>query len=427
MRLAVNRWIAAPLAALALAALALAAFPAVASAHPMNTSAVLLDVGSDDVTGEVKLPLDRLAVALERELTPAAAAGPLRAQLERYTRAHIHPTGDDGKDWAVAVSAGRIARIDGVDHLVLSLTLTPPSGEVTDFTLGYDVIIEQLVTHKAIATIRSQWNKRTPTALGIFDWHTTALHVDGDGGSWLTAITANTGLGLQHVGESADHLLFLLMLLVPAPLVARGGRWRRRDDVRGSVIRVVHVVTAFAIGHSITLALATVGLIELPSRLVESLIALSILVSAVHALRPLLPGGEALIAVGFGLVHGLAFATLLGELGLTGGALVSSLVGFNLGIELTQLLVVALVMPSLYLLSRTATYVPVRVSVAAVGIVLSGAWFLERTGLIGTGPFAPVSATLVGHSLVVAAALALLAGVAHYLPRAYSSAERDSN
>jgi hypothetical protein len=415
VRLASKPWIAA-----LLGALALASFPAVASAHPMNTSAVLLDVGSDEVTGEVQLPLDRLAVALDRPLTPAAAAGPLREQLERYTRAHIHATAGNGRDWAVAVSDGHVATIHGVDHFVMSLSLTPPGGKVTDFTLSYDVIIDRLVTHKALATVRSRWDKgrtrREPEALGVFDWSTSTLRVDSDGGSWLSGFIASAGLGVQHIGEGADHLLFLLMLLVPAPLVARRGRWQRRDDVRGSVIRVVHVVTAFAIGHSVTLALATLGLIHLPTQLVESLIALSILVSAVHALRPIVPGGEALIAGGFGLVHGLAFATLLGDLGLSGGALVSSLLGFNLGIELTQLLVVALVMPSLYLLSRSASYVAVRMSVALLGIVLSGAWFLERTRLIGADPFAAVTNTLVEHPFIVAAAFALLAGATQYLP-----------
>jgi HupE / UreJ protein len=402
------------------AAILLAAVPATAGAHPMSTSAVLLAIGSGKVGGEVQLPVDRLAVALKRDLTPAEAAGPLRAEIERYTHRHIHAVGADGREWKVAVGGGHIERIDNVDHIVMSLSLTPPDGKVTDFDLRYDVIVDQLVTHKAIATIRSQWDKGTtahePETLGVYDWHTKSVRVDADGGSWLQGVLATGGLGVQHISEGADHLLFLLMLLIPAPLVVRGGRWRRRDDARASVIRVVHVVTAFAIGHSVTLALATFGLIHIPSRLVESLIALSILVSAVHALRPLVPGGEAIIAAGFGLVHGLAFATLLGDLGLSGGALLSSLLGFNLGIEATQLLVVALMMPSLYALSRSAAYDTVRVSAALLGIGLAGAWFLERTTLIDTDPFASVSTALIDHPFAVAAAFALLAAVTEYLP-----------
>jgi HupE / UreJ protein len=410
----VRRWLAAVAAVTVLATV-----PAVAGAHPMATSAVLLDIGPGKVGGEVQLPLDRLAVALDRTITPAAAAGPQREELERYTASHIRAIGADGTAWKVAVDGGHVETIDGTDHLVMSLALTPPDGEVTDFDLRYDVIVEQLVTHKAIATIRSQWDKGTsvkdPETLGVFDWHTTSMRIDGDGGSWLRGFTATAGLGVKHIGEGADHLLFLLMLLIPAPLVARAGRWRRRDDARRSVIRVVHVVSAFAVGHSITLALATVGLIHLPSRVVESLIALSILVSALHALRPLVPRGEVIIAAGFGLVHGLAFATLLADLGLTGGALVSSLLGFNLGIELTQLLVVALMMPSLYVLSRTGLYPALRVSIALAGVVLSAAWLLERTTLIADDPFAPVSAALIVHPFALAAAFALLAALARHL------------
>jgi HupE / UreJ protein len=393
------------------AALVLLYVPA-AGAHPMPTSAVLLDIGSDEVGGEIVLPLDRLAVALDRPLSPAQAVGPLKTQLERYARSHVRAVGDGGRRWSVTVGD---AHVDGND-LVMSLTLTPPDGRVTDFDLHYDVIIDQLVTHRAIAT---QWSNATsvrrPETLGVFDWSTKSLHVDADGGSWMRRFAATVGLGVQHISEGADHLLFLLMLLIPAPLVVRHRRWRPGDDGRRSLIRVVHVVTAFAIGHSITLALATLGLIHVPERLVESLIALSILVSAVHALRPLVPRGEPIIAAGFGLVHGLAFATLLGDLGMSGGALVTSLLGFNLGIELTQLLVVALMMPSLYVLSQTRAYGVLRPGLALFGLVLAAAWLLERTTLIGSDPFAAVSTAAIDHPFTVAGVFALVAVCARYL------------
>lgn len=224
--------------------------------------------------------------------------------------------------------------------------------------------------------------------------------VGAGGGSWLDELTSSARLGVEHVAEGADHMLFLLMLLIAAR----------------SVVRVVHVVTAFALGHSITLALAALGLIDVPTRLVESVIALSVLVSAVHAVRPLVPGGEAWIAAGFGLVHGLAFAALVGDLGASGGALVSSLLGFNLGIEITQLLVVALMMPSLLVLGRTAAYGPFRALAGLLGVALAAGWLLERTTLTSSDPLAPVSEALVGHPFTVAAAVALLAALAYCLP-----------
>ncbi|WP_149830640.1 HupE/UreJ family protein, partial [Streptomyces tailanensis] len=248
--------------------------------------------------------------------------------------------------------------------------------------------------------------------LGIVDFDTKSLEVPAGEGSWLRGFATTAALGTEHVGEGADHLLFLLMLLIPAPLVAAGGRWRAAPSPRRSVVRVVHVVTAFAIGHSLTLALAATGVIDLPTRPVETLIALSIAVSAVHAVRPLVSHGEVLIAAGFGLVHGLAFASLIGDLGLDRGSLVTTLLGFNLGIELTQLLVVALMMPSLIVLARTALYPAFRIGVALTGLLFSVSWTLERAALTSSDPFEGVQTWLVEHPLLVAVTVAALAVVA---------------
>src|SRR5437660_4316600 len=160
-------------------------------------------------------------------------------------------------------------------------------------------------------------------------------------------------LGIRQIAEGTDHLLFLLALLLPAPTMAFGSRWAGFAGVRHSLLHILKVTTAFTVGHSITLALAALALVPVPSRPIEVLIAVSILVSAAHALRPLFPGREAGIAAFFGLVHGLAFATTLGELGLVRWERVASIFAFNLGIETMQLIVVAATLPSLLVLSRT--------------------------------------------------------------------------
>lgn len=144
-------------------------------------------------------------------------------------------------------------------------------------------------------------------------------------------------LGMRHIAEGTDHLLFLLVLLLPAPLLALGSRWAGFADVRQSLLRILKVVTAFTLGHSLTLAVAALGLVRVPSRPIEVLIAVSILVSGTHALRPLFPGREAAIAALFGLIHGLAFATTLADLGLGRWERVAGILGFNLGIETMQL------------------------------------------------------------------------------------------
>src|SRR6266446_7000781 len=185
-------------------------------------------------------------------------------------------------------------------------------------------------------------------------------------------------LGMRHIVEGTDHLLFLLALLLPAPLLALGSRWFGFAGVRHSLFQILRVVTAFTVGHSITLALAALGLVRVPSRPIEVLIAVSILVSATHAIRPLFPGREAAIAAFFGLIHGSAFATTLGELGLSRWERVASILGFNLGIETMQLIVVAATLPSLVLLSHMRSYWGLRIGVALFAGCASVGWIVER-------------------------------------------------
>lgn len=185
-------------------------------------------------------------------------------------------------------------------------------------------------------------------------------------------------LGARHIAEGTDHLLFLLTLLLSAPLLASADRWSGRATIRRGLTNILGIVTAFTLGHSLTLALSGLGLVHLPSRLVEVLIAISILVSAIHSIRPLFPGREAIIAATFGLIHGLAFASALNELGVTGWYRLVSLLGFNLGIEAMQLTMVAMTLPALLVLSRTERYAVIRITGAAVACVASCAWIAER-------------------------------------------------
>jgi hypothetical protein len=184
-------------------------------------------------------------------------------------------------------------------------------------------------------------------------------------------------LGVHHIAEGTDHLLFLLVLLLPAPLLASAARWGSCAGVRVSLLNVVRIVTAFTLGHSLTLALSAFGPITLPSRPVEVLIAVSILISAIHALRPLFPGREPAIAAFFGLVHGMAFASALSSLGFGGWYRLVSVLGFNLGIETMQLAVVAATLPSLLLLSRTRAYSTLRMAGALFAVIASSAWIAE--------------------------------------------------
>ena len=182
--------------------------------------------------------------------------------------------------------------------------------------------------------------------------------------------------GVRHILEGYDHLAFVSLLLLPIVL----GRGRGpRASARSAAAEIVRVVTAFTAAHSLTLALAAMGYVPIPTRIVEVAIAASVLLAAVLNLVPNAPRVGAKLAFGFGLVHGFGFANALGDLAGGDTALLASLAGFNLGVELGQLAVVAALMPLLFLARRFAAS---RFAVNALGSTACAAlaivWLAER-------------------------------------------------
>lgn len=186
--------------------------------------------------------------------------------------------------------------------------------------------------------------------------------------------------GVWHIWIGYDHILFLLSLLLPAVLRHVAGRWQPVTGFRVAFVEVVKIVTSFTLAHSITLTLAVLGLIALPSRLVESAIAASVLIAALNNLHPVCDARRWVMAFIFGLVHGLGFASVLAELGLPQGSLLLALVGFNVGVELGQLAIVAAFLPVAYVLRQTLFYRRVAFGFGSVLIaLLASVWFIERS------------------------------------------------
>jgi hypothetical protein len=185
--------------------------------------------------------------------------------------------------------------------------------------------------------------------------------------------------GVWHIWIGFDHILFLLALLLPSVLVRRPGGWQPVNDQRGAAIEVFKVVTAFTLAHSITLSLAALQVITLPSRLVESVIAASVVLAALNNLLGTIERKRWVLAFIFGLIHGFGFAAVLADLGLPQGALVLALVGFNVGVEIGQLAIVAAFLPLAFGLRKTQFYrVGVLTSGSIVVTLIASWWFIER-------------------------------------------------
>jgi len=314
-----------------------------------------------------------------------------------YLLEHIKPTTPDGRAWTVAVDdlgIGDATQTASGPYRELSvhLTLMPPAGASSRaFTLNYDAVMHQVVTHSALVSVRQDWAagvtpEGTPAEVGVVrvnpvDGTIAPLVVNREGGSLWTGFVGMLKLGISHIAAGTDHLLFLLTLLLPAPLLAGLSRWGGFAGTRRSLLNILKIITAFTVGHSLTLILGTVAHLHIPDQPIEVLIALSILVSAIHALRPIFPGREVLVAGFFGLIHGMAFSLTLAELNLNAGQMALSLLGFNLGIEAMQLTVMGLTLPWLILLARTKAYPAVRVGGASVAALASLGWLGQRLGL----------------------------------------------
>ena len=185
--------------------------------------------------------------------------------------------------------------------------------------------------------------------------------------------------GVWHIWKGYDHILFLLMLLLPAVVTFRDGHWEARESVHDATLDVIKVVTAFTLAHSITLSLAVNGWVNLPSRVVESVIALTVLLGAINNLVPLVRERRWVVAFVFGLIHGMGFASVLSDLGLTGWNLALALVGFNLGVEAGQLAIVLLFMPCACALRGTRFYRHAFMPAGALAIgVIATYWLVVR-------------------------------------------------
>lgn len=184
-------------------------------------------------------------------------------------------------------------------------------------------------------------------------------------------------LGLTHIIEGYDHLLFLFCLLIAG----------------GTLRHFLVVVTAFTLGHSITLSASVLDIVSLPSQLTETLIALSIVVAATLNIPWLKKSVEpeesdsvktrGLLAGGFGLVHGLGFAGVLREIGIQGAGVAAPLLGFNLGVEIGQLILVALFYPILLAVNKWNKRIPFLIGCSVIAALVGAYWTFERMGALG--------------------------------------------
>ena len=304
------------------------------------------------------------------------------ADITQLATSHLSINADGAScPWAVASPMALDKHSDGT-YAVLSLTAQCPSATTPKaLSASYSLFFDVDPSHRGLV----QW---VPPGAAADKVATQALVFGADNAvqplaliapSWWQTLKQYAIDGVWHIWIGYDHILFLLSLLLPAVLVRRAGQWDPAPTLRGSFVEVLKVVTAFTLAHSITLSLAALQIISLPSRVVESVIAASVVLAALNNLRGTIDKRRWVMAFAFGLIHGFGFASVLADLGLPQGALVLALVGFNAGVEVGQLCIVAVFLPVAFWLRATRFYrVGVLTGGSIVVALLASWWFVQR-------------------------------------------------
>lgn len=365
-----------------------------ASAHPMPNSLVLLNIQDEKVDMQLQLPVQELELAYGQNLQNINQQyiNEHQAELTNYILLHTKILGKDKELWNVSVTTIKldsiVSELNGVyKELIYDLTCLPKNKTaVRQFTLQYDAIIHQVVSHFAIIKINQDFNNgiipSEPTEIGIIQLDIASnsvkpFNINLDNGSKWNGFKKMMALGMHHIKTGIDHLLFLFVILLIAPLFVEKKQWQGFGGNVYTVKRILKIITAFTLGHSLTLLIVSLYPIPNFSQSIEIAIAFTILISAIHAIKPIFPNKETIITFLFGAIHGSAFASTLFNLNLGTSLKLLSILGFNLGIEFMQLGIIVLFLPILFL-SKFNMYKYIRISGATISIIASCAWILER-------------------------------------------------
>lgn len=380
--------------------------PITLEAHKPDQSYVFLRVYQDSLTGRVEMSTDDInrivGSALPKNGISLAQASPFTAKVHAYLRDHLS-FNIDGKPVTFGWKAEEVMNIDEEGEsdvvqyyfLINGVTTIPENIEVT-----YDAVMELRDLHRGVLIIEQNWKD------GVVDNHTSINHIFTPGEKSteldLTDVSVWKGvwalikLGVWHIWIGLDHILFIVALILPAVVRRDPNKtrpygisiWNPVPAFKPAFLYIIKIVTFFTIAHSITLALASTGLVTLPSKYVEATIAFSIGLAAFHNIRPIFKGKEWVIAFVFGLFHGFGFASVLGEKGLGSDFLAYSLFGFNVGVEIGQLLIICAVFPLLYLLRKTKFYQWLIIIGSVLLIIIAMYWTVERLFEVDITPLA---------------------------------------
>jgi HupE / UreJ protein len=355
-------------------------FAAPARAHKPSDSYLTLTVSGARVAVRWDIALRDLdnVLALDRDANGAITWGELRARRDDVVALARDRLAIRSGDRICPPTAPELFVANHSDGAYAVLRFDAVCrDQALDLDVDYELFFDVDPQHHGIARVDDGAGTRTAIFTAA-DRHQRFTRTTLGRGHQLGAAVR---LGIAHIFSGIDHLLFLIALLLPSVLVRRDvpPGWAPVVRLRPALADVLKIVTAFTVAHSITLSLSALGVLRLPSRFVESGIAASVVLAAVNNVVPILEEDRWSAAFALGLLHGFGFSATLMDLGLPRQNLVTTLFGFNIGVEIGQMCVVAAFLPVAYVVRKTAAYRRVALfggSVAIAGV--AAVWLVER-------------------------------------------------
>jgi hypothetical protein len=353
-------------------------FSNTAYAHKPSDSYLSLKVEQNKILGQWDIALRDLdfAIGLDSDDNGDLSWDEVRAkhqEIAAYAMSRLVFSAA-GKACTSTVGEQMLDQHTDGSYTVLYFTVACP--DTSAFTLAYSLLFDLDTQHKGLLKLS---NAAGEVSTAIFSPEHASQTFTTRQTSLIQQFYDYLKHGAWHIWIGFDHILFLLSLLLPAVLLIKDRSWTPASSFKLVVVDVLKIVSAFTLAHSMTLTLATLGLISLASRWVESAIALSVILAALNNLYPLFRGRRWLLAFVFGLIHGFGFASVLADLGLPQSALSLALVGFNVGVELGQVAIVALFLPLAYALRKRWLYKKLIFNGGSWVIIgLATIWLLER-------------------------------------------------
>ena len=368
----------------------------VASAHKSSDSYLQLDAAPGALAVRWDIALRDLDIALDLDTDDDGRLtwGEVKAawpRIESYALARLAIPGCELRP----IGHGLERRNDGA-YAVLYLTskCTLPASP----TIVYSLFAEVDPTHRGLAKIQ---RPDQPLVLLVLDPSQLAAGKPGmaSGGGASTAAVAGVAShaapsrwaflveGARHILTGYDHVLFLVCLLLPAVLRRTPEGWKPVDHPSQAILPIVGVVSSFTVAHSITLGLAALKLVWLPSSFIDPAIAATNVLAALDNIWPIFPVRRIAVAFCFGLIHGFGFATVLSELNLPTSDFVWALLQFNVGLEIGQMIIVVIATTVLFGLREWPRYRPLVVRGGSfAAMIFATLWFIERTANVSILP-----------------------------------------